>query len=364
MPPEESSEEKTEEPTERKKRDAREKGQVAQSSEVNNFLVLLTAAIMLWFLSARILATLEAEVTDCLGNLAEIEVGIEGAVHLIQGSMMAVGNCWFPFAASVVAAGLLAGGIQTRALFSLETISPDLQKMNPVNGFRNLVSWEAIVRMVTAFVKFALIGIILWFVVGGRLSWVRGVMGRTPRGILEVGAYLSFLVLLWVSAGQALVAVGDYAWQYYQHYKKLKMSKTELKEERKKDEGNPEIRRVQEERRNEMAASRMMEEVPAADVVVTNPTRIAVALKWDAGSMNAPQVVAKGRRNMAARIKKLARDNDVPVVERKPLARALDQSVEVGMEVPPKLYFAVAKVLSFVMQGDQEGLGSSSGGLE
>jgi flagellar biosynthetic protein FlhB len=350
MSPQGTSEDKTEKPTARRRRKAREEGQIAYSSEINNFVVLLTAVLILWLFSRTFLDTLLNALSQRLGDLGSQEFTRDGAVLLGREALLRIARCILPLGASVLAAGFLASVVQTGGLLSFKQISPDLKKINPLQGFRNLFSASALTRLLVALAKMVLIGVVLWCIVRPRLSWATGLVGRGPNGILEAGAHMSFLLLIWVACSMVLVAVADYAWQRYQHNKKLMMTKTEVKEEQKRDEGKPEILQRQRERRQEMAQSRMMESVPEADVVVTNPTRIAVALQWDETSMEAPCVVAKGRGFIARRIREIARENEVPVVERKPLAQALEKAVEVGTEVPPHLYYAVAEVLSFVMK--------------
>ncbi len=350
MPPQDTSQEKTEEPTQRKKRKAREKGKVPISSEVNNFAVLLAAVLVFYTFSDTLLRNIVTEMTTRLGDLAGPELTVRGAVRLGREAAIRAARCILPLGIGVAGAGLAASVAQTRGVVTFSRISPDLQKINPVEGVKKLFGGEALARVGVAIAKVAIIGIVIWTIIVPRMPWIRSVIGRGPTGTLKVGSRLSFLLLAWVVGGLLAVALADYAWQRYQHRKELMMTKKEVEEEKKQDEGRPEIEEKQEQRREEMAQSRMMEQVPEADVVVTNPTEIAVALRWESEDMDAPEVVAKGRRTVAERIKEIAREHGVPVVERKPLAQALEKAVDVGMEVPPHLYYAVAEVLSFVMQ--------------
>ncbi len=353
MPPEQTSEEKTEDPTARKKRKAREEGEVVYSNEVNNFVVLLTAVLIFWALSDYFMNNLLTEVRSRLANLGGHEMDIQGAVYLGRSAMKRIAQIGLPVGLAVAALALLVGLTQTQFLLAPGQISPDLQKIDPIQGFKRLFSPDSLSRLFVALGKITVIGIVLWVIIGSRLTWMNGLIGREPRDIMMVGGRLSFLLMIWVSGGMLLVAAAEYAWSRYRHHKKLMMTKTELQEEQKRDEGKPEIVEKQQQRREEMAQGRMMEEVPEADVVVTNPTRIAVAIKWEEEEMEAPTVVAKGRHFIAKKIREIARENDVPIVERKPLAQALEKAVDVGMEVPPDLYYAVAKVLSFVLQDGQ-----------
>lgn len=355
MPPQDSAEDKTEDPTQRKKEKAREEGQVVHSAEVNNFVVLLTGVAILWLFGQSLMDNVRTEIQMRLGDLSGTELTFNGAVQVGREAMVRLARCALPLWLGVAAAALLTSVVQTGGLMSLKPISPDLKKIDPIQGAKRLISTEALSRMGVALAKITVIGLVIWGVVVPRLSWVTGMVGRSPEEILRGGGRLSFLLLIWVAGCMILVAVADYAWQRYQHYKQLKMTKTEVKEEQKQDEGRPEVREQQQQRRQQIAQGRMMEAVPEAQVVVTNPTRIAVALQWDEDDMEAPKVVAKGRQLIAQRIKDVAKEHGVPIIERKPLAQALEKAVEVGMEVPPNLYYAVAEVLSFVMKGRQNG---------
>jgi flagellar biosynthetic protein FlhB len=353
MPPEQSSGEKTEEPTARKKRKAREEGEVVYSNEVNNFVVLLTAVLIFWAMADYFMKNLVTEITNRLGNLGKFDMNMQGAVSLGRSAMVRVAQCSLPLGICVAAVALLTGLIQTQFLLCPKQISPDLKKIDPIQGTKRLFSAEALSRLFVALGKITVIGLVMWIVIGSRLIWIRALIGREPRGILMIGGRLSFLLLMYVAGGMLLVATAEYAWSRYRYHKKLMMTKTELQEEQKRDEGKPEIVAQQQRRRQEIARGRMMEAIPEADVVVTNPTCIAVAIKWDEDEMNAPTVVAKGRRNIAKKIREIAREHGVPIIERKPLAQVLEKTVDVGMEVPPDLYYAVAQVLSFVMHGGQ-----------
>jgi flagellar biosynthetic protein FlhB len=227
---------------------------------------------------------------------------------------------------------------------------PDLQAINPIRGLRNIFSLTAVMRLLTAVIKFAVIGLVCYLLIRSRLHWFGALVGKDAWGILDVGRRLSLSLLLRVVAIMLGVAVLDYAYQRWRYEKQLMMTKQELKEERKRDEGDPEVRGRQAQMRRAMANRRMVQAVPEADVVVTNPTHLAVALQWDEETMSAPTVVAKGQDFLARRIQQIAREHGVPVLERKNLTRLLYQTVEVGAEIPPKLYYAVAEVLAYVLR--------------
>jgi flagellar biosynthetic protein FlhB len=352
MPP--SAESKTEKPTPRRRERARKEGDVAQSSEVNNVLVLLAAVGALSVSGGAIFQGLVEQMTGRLGALGAARVTETGAVDLLRQSVRAVVAAGVPVMVSTAVVGLICSVAQTGILFVPRKLAPNLSAMDPVKGFKNMISLAALQRLGVALGKLAIVGVVAYYLVRSRLDWLPALVGKSVWGILLVTRSLCMSLMIRVLLALLVVALLDYAYQRWRHEKKLMMSKGELKEEMKREDGDPEIRA----RRSHMRRSlvhRMMTAIPQADVVVANPTHYAVALKWDEEKMSAPQVVAKGADYMAERIKEVARQNGVPVLERKPLARALYEAVEVGMEIPPKLYFAVAEVLAFVLKKRKAG---------
>jgi flagellar biosynthetic protein FlhB len=352
MPP--STDNKTEKPTPRRRERARQEGEVAQSGEVNNVFVLLAAVGALAFTGDSVFGALVDQMTRRLGGLGVERLTQTSAVDLLRQTVHVALGAGLPVMVGAAAVGLLCTVAQTGLLFTPKKLAPNLNALNPVSGFKNLVSLSALQKLAVALAKLALVGLIAFCLVRSRLDWLLSLAGDSVWGIVSVARALCLSLILRVLAAMVAVAVLDYAYQRWRHEKKLMMSKEELKEDMKRDEGSPEVRA----RRSAMRRSlvhRMMAAIPEADVVVANPTHYAVALKWNEESMRAPQVVAKGADYMAERIKAVAREHGVPVLERKPLARALYDAVEVGMEIPPKLYYAVAEVLAFVLKQRKAG---------
>ncbi len=348
MPP--TAEQKTEKPTQRKRRRARREGQVAQSNEVNNAFVLLAGLGALALFGGYSFRCMAAWAASRLGNLGGLEVTPAGVANVVSDTVGVLVRASLPVMVLVGAVGLLCSMLQTGLLVVPKKIAPNLRAIDPIRGLKNIFSLSAVMRLVVAAIKFVVIGLITYFVLRGRLGWFAGLVARSPWGILDLSRRLCFLILARVAIAMLAVAILDYAFQRWRHQKELMMTKQELKEERKRDEGDPEIKGRQEMMRRAIARQRMMQAVPRADVVVTNPTHLAVALRWDEEQMSAPTVVAKGQDLLAERIKTVARDSKVPVVERKELAQALYAAVEVGSEIPEKLYYAVAEVLAFVLR--------------
>ena len=342
------AEEKTEEPSERKREKAREQGQVAQSSEVKNVAVLAAGLLGLWLLGGRMGRLLVGRFTRHLGGLSRLDISAEGVVAAFRGIAEELCGVLLPFSAGIVLTALVFNVVQTKFNVSWQKLQPSPDQVNPVQGVTRLFSWSSLVRMLVAVGKLLVVSAVTAGVMYGALPQFTGVIGRGPEGVIGVCSDLTFDMLLWVCMAMTGVALADYAYQRYSHRKQLMMTKTEKKEERKQEEGQPEIEDKQEERRREMSEQRMMQDVPQADVVVTNPTHVAVALRWDEGDMEAPEVLAKGRGEVAHRIMSLARRHAVPSVRRVGLARTLYQAVDVGEEIPERLYHAVAEVLAFI----------------
>ena len=346
----ESTEQKTEKPTRRRRERAREQGMVAQSAEVNNALVLLAAIGALVLFGGSILQAMAGEMAGRLGRLYGPEVSMTGASAIMCESVWTIVKAVAPIMVFTGVVGLFCSVAQTGFMFTPKRLALDFSHINPVNGLKNLFSTQALVRLVVALAKIGIIGLIAFLLVRSRLEWFFALIGKSTWGILNVSGTLCLSLMVRIAVAMIAVAVADYAWQRYRHEKQLMMSKTELRDEYRREEGDPQVKGRQEQARRALARSRMMQAVPKADVVVTNPTHVAVALRWDEKEMSAPRVVAKGRNWLAERIKQIAQAHGVPVVERTVLAHALYEAVEVGVEIPPKLYYAVAEVLAFVLR--------------
>lgn len=353
MPPE-SAEQKTEKPTPRKKRRAREDGQVAESMELGHAVVLFAGVGALVLFGRQVWHILCHGVTSRLGNLYVPEMTREGAVAVLRESMGILSKAAIPFMLCVGSFALVCGLVQKGVIFSTKKLVPDIGNIDPVKGVKNLFSLQALMRFFVSVVKIAVIALVAYFLIKSRLPWFASLLGKNAWVVLDTGSRLVSSVLWRVVVVMAAIAVVDYTYQKKRHEKQMMMTKTEVKEEKKREEGRPEVKSRQGQMRRQLANSRMMQAVPEADVVVTNPTHLAVALQWDDQHMGAPKVVAKGQNLIAEKIKTIAREHGVPILERKPLAQALYKAVEIDEEIPPKLYYAVAKVLAFVMKKRQK----------
>lgn len=341
---------KTEEPTQRRLEEARRKGQVPMSREVNHWFMILAATLITVSLAPAALGGMmramrtfieqpHAIPTD-LANLTEILQGTAGAVALVVALPLAV----------LLAAAAAPGLIQAGPMFSPERIQPKLEKISLAKGLKRLFSLKSIAEFVKGVAKLAIVGAVaaalFWPVFGEAELYI----SLDAVALMDLLRDLSGRMLVGVLAVVSVIAALDYLYQRFEFTKSMRMSRQELKDELKQTEGDPHVKARLRQIRMERARRRMMAAVPDADVVITNPTHFAVALVYDMETMAAPRLVAKGTDRIALRIREVAEEHDVPVVENPPLARALHAGVELDAEVSPEHYKAVAEVIGYVMR--------------
>ncbi len=346
--PEKGDQERTEKPTGKKLSKAREEGQVAKSQEISTTFILFGALGVFLFAGPWMFWALSDFMHGIFQNLGTLHMeGISARAFLFE-VLQQVGLIIMPLLLVLLILGVAANLLQVGFLFTLKPFKPKLSKFNPITGMKKFVSLKALVELLKSLFKVSFIGGISWLVLRGELAAIPSLMEMSVGQILTYMGIASLKMLFYVGLGMLVLAAIDFTYQRWQHTKDLMMSKQEVKDEAKQAEGDPQIKGKIRQAQREMAMRRMMESVPDADVVITNPTTLAIAVKYDAEQMFAPQVVAKGAKLMAERIKDIARDSDVPIVENKPLAQTLFKSMEVGDLVPPNLYKAVAEVLAYV----------------
>ncbi|MCP4688204.1 MAG: flagellar biosynthesis protein FlhB, partial [Desulfobacterales bacterium] len=260
-----------------------------------------------------------------------------------------------PLMLAVMIAGVVGNVAQFGFLFTTDSLTPNLGKLNPVSGVKRLFSLKSLVELVKSVLKLLVVGLIAYLVLKGELDNIPGLMFLGVRDILDFIGDVSFDIILYVSLVLIILAVLDFSYQRWQHEKDMRMTKQEVKDEGKEREGDPQIKARIRSAQMELSRRRMMEKVPEADVVITNPTHYAVALQFNPKEMVAPRVVAKGSNLVAQKIKKIARENHVPVLEDKPLAQALYKAVDIDDFIPAELYRAVAEVLAYVYRLNGKG---------
>jgi flagellar biosynthetic protein FlhB len=347
--PESGGQERTEKATAKRREEARRKGQVAQSREIPSVLILMTAMVVFYFAGSWMFLNIAEVVSSVFERLDTLRFE---AVSDVSAFSIEIFNKVFliliAFFLPVLIAGMAGNIAQIGLEFHGEPMQPKLSKLNPISGMKRFVSLKAMVELVKSIFKVLVVGGIAYGVIRTETVKFPGLMQQEVGDILVFIGRLSFKVFFFVCLALIILAVLDYVYQRWQYEEDLKMTKQQVKDERKQQEGDPKIksriRRVQ----LEMASRRMMEAVPEADVVITNPIHLAVALQFDAAKMVAPVVVAKGAGHLAERIKEIARNHQVPIVEDKPLAQALHKMVEIGEYIPVELYRTVAEVLAYV----------------
>lgn len=341
---------KTEEPTPKKLREAREKGEVARSQEVNHWFIILAFATTVGLLAPIFLAQLGRAMLPFLEQPHQIVLGGDSARLVLADLLWDVAKALaLPFAATIAAA-LAANALQGGILVSAESLKPKLEKLSPLAGAKRLFGQRALVEFAKGVLKLSLVGTIITLLVMPRWQTYMDLPELSIEQLLLLLRQEALRVLIGVLAAMTAIAGADYMFQRFKTMQKLRMSRQEVKDEMRQSEGDPMIKARLRQLRQERARQRMMAAVPGADVVVTNPTHFAVALKYEGEVMNAPRVVAKGVDFMAQKIREVARENGVPLVENRPLARALYDGVEIDQEVPPAHYKAVAEVIGYVMR--------------
>jgi flagellar biosynthetic protein FlhB len=346
----ENDAERTEQPTQKRLEEARKNGQIPRSTDLNAAAVVLIAGGGLHFLGRGLGNDLFELMRGGLTISRTQALDESSAISMFAASLQHALLACAPILGLTLVAALLAplsiGGWN----LAFNTLAPDFSRLSPIKGLGKIFSMRGLVELVKAFAKFAIVALIavifLWMKTGEMLQ-----LGAEPTAAAIGHAItLSGHALLAVSAGLALIAAIDVPFQLFQHIKSLRMTREEIREEMKESEGNPEVKGKIRQLQQETARRRMMQEVPKADVVVTNPTHFAVALRYDDKRMRAPIVVAKGVDEVAAKIREIAGEHKVPMFEAPPLARALFRTVDLNEPVPAKLYVAVAQVLTYVYQ--------------
>lgn len=340
--------EKTESATPKKRQESRNKGQVAKSAEIPGSLILLGCICCLIMLGPFMQKQILAMFGDTLLHRLSMDVTEDNIMSLFSSYVIQMLIFLAPIFVVVLIIAFGANYVQIGWLFTLEPLSPKLGKLNPLTGAKGIFGVRSIVEFLKSSAKLFAIGIVVYLVLWGEKERFLALATIPVEGIFSFVADLTIRLGIFVAALLFLLAIPDYIYQKYEYEKKLKMSKQDIKEEHKNAEGDPLIKGKIKQRQRQMAMMRMMQEVPNADVIITNPTHFAVALKYDATKMDAPTVIAKGQDYVALRIRELAKQNDVMIMENKPLARALYEKTEVGQSVPADLFQAVAEVLAYV----------------
>ena len=348
---EENKDLKTEEASSKRISDAQEKGNFAQSREISSSFVLLASVIA--FSIAGKHAT-ETVIKTWYSNLAEmgtLNLNSSELFGLMKWNMQSFFYIVAPILIIIMLAGVLASVFQTGGLkFSLKPLSPKWNKLNPLKGFGRIFSKNSVVELFKSLFKIAIVSIIAYQTINSHWDEVPVLMGYGVGQTLLFMGEVMVEIMIKVLLVMVFLAALDFSFQKYTYLENLRMTKQEVKDERKDLEGNPQIKQRIRSVQMEMVRRRMMAAVPQADVVITNPTHFSVAIKYDTENDAAPVVVAKGQNEIALKIRELAKESNIPLVEDKPLARTLYKTVDVGQLIPASLYKAVAEILAYVFK--------------
>ncbi len=338
--------EKTEQPTSRKIGKARSEGNVARSQEANSAAVLLAGIIVLIVFGGWVMQRLTGMMKGVYWILDEVNIDLSNIQGYFAGAAFWILYTLLPFFLIIMLVGLAINFLQFGFIWSTKGIQPKLDKLSPTKGLKNLINQKSAVKLLVNIVKVVVVSYIAFSVV--KRTWP----SFFPLMDASVGAIFLFLVrtilevVLWVLGALIIIAIIDFIYQKWKHQEGLKMTKQEVKDEHKMMEGDPKVKAQIRQRQFQLAFNTMIRELPNADVVVTNPVNVAVALKYDSEAMAAPRVIGKGLRKLADRIKQIALEKEIPIVENPPLARALFKSCEIGDEIPGQFYQDVAEILA------------------
>jgi flagellar biosynthetic protein FlhB len=340
---------RTEEPTQRKLEQAREKGDVVKTPDLASLASLAAAAAVVAVAGGWLSRNLATALTPFLAHPDSISVGGGGGVQVAREVLLAAAPIMAAVMLAAGAAGAAGNLVQTGLMFTPEKMKADWSKLSPLAGLKRIFGLDALMQFVKSLAKVGMTGAVAWWVLKPHLPQLQNLAALEPGAILPFTADILRRLVFAVAALLLVIAGADWFWQRQRFMTRMRMTKEEMKEDFKQSEGDPHIKARQKQLRNERARRRMMQAVPTATVVVMNPTHYAVALKYEAGETAAPLCVAKGLDSLALKIREVAEEAGVPIIEDPPLARALYAAVEIDEAIPPGHYEAVAKIIGFIL---------------
>lgn len=350
MAEERDDSQKTEEPTQRRLDDAHDQGDVVKSAEVNSLILLAGATLSVALFGRSLAEGFANSFRVFLEQPDQLPTDSAGVMSLMSGVLWHVLPLLLPIFAIMIGASLAGNVLQHRPVFSAARMKPDFSKLSPLKGLKRMFGLDGWTNLVKGLLKLAVVGAAVWTQVWPMRNSIEGIMLQSPGAVIAGMMSLVTHILIAALAVLAVIAAADYTLQRFRFMQRNRMSRQEVKEEFRQSEGDPAIKAKIKQIRNERAKKRMMAAVPEATVIITNPTHFAVALKYESGKMAAPVCVAKGVDSLALRIRELAQEHEVPIVENPPLARALYATVEIDEAIPPEHFKAVAQIIGYVMR--------------
>jgi len=349
MPPD-TAQERTEAPTQRRREEARKRGQVGKSSDLTSAVVLMGTLLTLEFMGHHLFGRLLDITRHCLGDTGPGLVNADQMATTLTAVLRTGALVVLPVILVVLVLATVASFFQVGVLFTIEPIKPSFEKLNPISGLKRMFSARAFVHLAMGIAKTIALALVAYWTLRGRIDMLAYASTFSYLAIIGMASELLFTLGVRLALVLLLLAIIDFVYQRWKHERDLRMTKEEIKEELKRMDGDPKLKQRRRQIQMQLAVQRIKAAVPKADVVVTNPTEIAVAIQYNAETMNAPKLTAKGADFLAQKIREIAIEHGIPIVERKPLARAIYKNVEVGQEIPAEFYKAVAEVLAYVYE--------------
>jgi flagellar biosynthesis protein FlhB len=343
--------EKTEAPSGKKLSDARDKGQVVKSAEVNSAVMLTFGLLAISILGTGMMSQIADVTTNVLRSAHTVTLTVDSVHHYFTLGVLVLAGILGPTLLFFMALGVVTNLAQVGFMFTMKPLMPNFAKMNPLTGISKvMVSKRSLVELLKSLAKILIVGFVAYVAIEKLIHESVELMDSEPAAIMSFIARSSFVVGMKICGVFLVVALFDYAFQRYDFMQQQRMTKEEVKEENKQAEGDPMVKGRIRSIQRQLARKRMMNDVPKADVIITNPTHYAVALRYDPAKMGAPIVIAKGMNLIAQKIKEIAKEHNIPIMEDKPLARALFKSVDVGEQISESLFKAVAEILAYIYQ--------------
>lgn len=342
--------ERTEEATPKRREEAREEGRIAKSQELTIAVSLLGSAMAISALTPMMGRSLLNILGEGLSQIGTMRVDVGSAPLIIRDTLVKAGTATLALLLAMAAATLAIAALQARGVFSLKALAPKFERISPAANIKNMIGMRSVVELIKSIAKLLIIGFAVWGSIKSAIPDSVALSQMSQMGFLFIVKKHAIRMLASAGAAYLALAAADYLYQWYRHEQQLKMTKEEVKQEMKQNDGDPHIKQRRRAIARQYARKQMMKDVPKADVVIVNPTHIAIAIKYDPTVAPAPYVLAIGMNKVAERIKEIAAEHGVPMVENRPVARALLKTAKVGTMIPYEMYLAVAEVLAFVIR--------------